>query len=131
MSMTDTSVEFAESATDPVERDVTTPAPEPYRTRRERFLEQIGGGVAVFCSAPELIKSRDTDVPYRQNSELYYLTGFPEPAVAVLTPHDPGHRFTLFVRPRDPEKETWDGPPSRRAVFVLRWTRATFASATA
>ncbi|HEU4558512.1 MAG TPA: aminopeptidase P N-terminal domain-containing protein [Longimicrobium sp.] len=107
---TDKAVEFAESASDSVERDVTTPAPEPYGSRREHLLEQIGQGVAVFCSAPELIKSRDTDIPYRQNSELYYLTGFPEPAVAVLTPHDAAHRFTLFVRPRDLEKETWNGP---------------------
>jgi len=78
--------------------------------RRERFLAEIGDGVAVLCSAPELIKSRDTEVLYRQDSDFFYLTGFREPGVAVLTPHDPEHRFTLFVRPRDPEKETWNGP---------------------
>lgn len=84
--------------------------PEDYRRRRERVLEHIGSGVAVLASAPELIKSRDTEVPYRQNSDFFYLTGFLEPeAVAVLTPHDPDHRFTLFVRPRDPERETWSG----------------------
>lgn len=84
--------------------------PEDFRRRRERFLEQIGGGVAVLAAAPELVKSRDTEVPYRQNSDFFYLTGFLEPeAVAVLTPHDPEHRFTLFVRPRDPERETWSG----------------------
>ncbi|HEX6039873.1 aminopeptidase P N-terminal domain-containing protein [Longimicrobium sp.] len=84
--------------------------PEDFRRRREAVLEQVGQGVAVFAAAPELMKSRDTDVPYRQNSDFFYLTGFLEPgAVAVLTPHDPEHRFTLFVRPRDPEKETWSG----------------------
>ncbi|HEX8395657.1 MAG TPA: aminopeptidase P N-terminal domain-containing protein [Longimicrobium sp.] len=83
---------------------------DPFRARRERFLDAIGEGVAVLAAAPELIKSRDTDVRYRQNSDFYYLTGFLEPgAVAVLTPHDPEHRFTLFVRPRDPERETWTG----------------------
>lgn len=84
--------------------------PEDFRRRRERFLEQIGDGVAVLGAAPELVKSRDTEIPYRQNSDFFYLTGFLEPeAVAVLTPHDPEHRFTLFVRPRDPERETWSG----------------------
>ncbi|HWK88347.1 MAG TPA: aminopeptidase P N-terminal domain-containing protein, partial [Longimicrobium sp.] len=84
--------------------------PEVFLARRERFLERIGGGVAVFAAAPELLRSRDTEVPYRQNSDFFYLTGFLEPqAVAVLTPHDPEHRLTLFVRPRDPEKETWSG----------------------
>jgi Xaa-Pro aminopeptidase len=91
--------------------DPPAPAPDDvYRARRERFLEGIGEGVAVLCSAPELIKSRDTEIRYRQDSNLFYLTGFREPAVAVLTPHDEGHRFTLFVRPRDPEREVWDGP---------------------
>ena len=67
-------------------------------------------GVAVLAAAPELVKSRDTEIPYRQNSDFFYLTGFLEPgAVAVLTPHDDEHRFTLFVRPRDPERETWSG----------------------
>jgi Xaa-Pro aminopeptidase len=83
---------------------------DPFHRRRERFLEAIGDGVAVLCSAPELIKSRDTEIRYRQDSDFFYLTGFAEPGVAVLTPHDGEHRFTLFVRPRDPERETWNGP---------------------
>ena len=83
---------------------------DPFRRRRERFLEAIGDGVAVLCSAPELIKTRDTEIRYRQDSDFFYLTGFAEPGVAVLTPHDGEHRFTLFVRPRDPERETWNGP---------------------
>ena len=86
-------------------------SPELFRARRERVLEQVGNGVVLLGSAPELFRSRDTEVPYRQNSDLYYLTGVEEPeAVAVLTPHDPSHRFTLFVRPRDAERERWNGP---------------------
>jgi Xaa-Pro aminopeptidase len=88
------------------------PPPDPavHRERRERLLSAIGNGVAIFPGAPELRKSRDTDVPYRQDSDLHYLTGFPEPgAVAVFTPHDSERRFTLFVRPRDAEREVWDG----------------------
>ena len=89
------------------------PAPgvdDVFRRRREQVLERLGAGVAVFCAAPELLKSRDTEHRYRQDSDLHYLTGFPEPeAVAVLTPHDPAARFTLFVRPRDAKRERWDG----------------------
>src|SRR3954471_5663458 len=86
------------------------PPVDSFRARREAFMAQIGDGVAVLCSAPELRKSRDTEIRFRQDSDFYYLTGFTEPGVAVFTPHDDGHRFTLFVRPRDPEKETWNGP---------------------
>jgi Xaa-Pro aminopeptidase len=83
---------------------------EVFRARRERLLEQVGDGVVVLTAAPELLKSRDTDVRYRPDSDVWYLTGFGEPgAVAVLTPHDPEARLTLFVRPRDPERETWTG----------------------
>jgi len=84
---------------------------DTFRRRRERFLAAIGEGVAVLPAGPELLKSRDTEIRYRQGSDFHYLTGFPEPgAVAVLTPHDPEHRLTLFVRPRDPEREVWNGP---------------------
>lgn len=105
----------AEPAEGPIESapaadGVRSRGPEEFRARRERFLDSIGNGVAVLVAAPELIKSRDTDIAYRQNSDFFYLTGFLEPgAVAVLTPHDAEHRFTLFVRPRDPERETWTG----------------------
>jgi Xaa-Pro aminopeptidase len=86
------------------------PDKAPYRARRERLLGAIGEGVAVFAAAPELVKSRDTEYPYRPDSNLYYLTGFREPeAVAVFTPHEDDARFILFVRPRDPEKEAWSG----------------------
>ncbi len=82
----------------------------PYQKRREQFLSRLGAGVAILPAAPELLLSRDTEVPFRQNSDLFYLTGYDEPgAVAVLTPHDAERRFTLFVRPRDPERERWNG----------------------
>ncbi|HEX8362049.1 MAG TPA: aminopeptidase P N-terminal domain-containing protein [Longimicrobium sp.] len=84
---------------------------EIHRLRRERFLGEIGGGVAILCALPELVKSRDTEIRYRPDSDLFYLTGFAEPGtVAVLTPHDAEHRLTLFVRARNPERELWDGP---------------------
>lgn len=90
------------------------PAPRPpaelFRGRREELLRRIGNGVAIIPAPPELVKSRDTEIVYRTSSDLYYFTGAQEPeAVAVLTPHDPEHTFTLFVRPRDPAREAWTG----------------------
>ncbi len=88
---------------------------ETFQGRRERLLETLADGVAVLPAAPELLISRDTEVRYRPDSNLFYLTGFSEPgAVAVLTPHDPEHRYTLFVRDRDPERERWNGPRTGR-----------------
>lgn len=81
-----------------------------YAKRRKDFLERLGKGVAIFASAPTSIRSNDTEYRYRQNSDLYYLTGLTEPeSVCLLMPEHPDHKFVLFVRPRNPEKEIWDG----------------------
>jgi Xaa-Pro aminopeptidase len=81
-----------------------------HATRREHFLERLGKGVAILPAARTKYRSRDTEIRFRQDSDFFYLTGFDEPdAVAVLTPHDPERRFTMFVRPRDAEREVWDG----------------------
>ena len=66
--------------------------------------------VAILPSARSAQRSNDTDYRYRPDSDFYYLTGFDEPeAIAVIAPADEGQRYTLFVRPRDPEREIWDG----------------------
>ncbi len=73
-------------------------------------MSQLPGGVAVFPSAPVAIRNNDVEHEYRQDSDFYYLTGFDEPeAVLVLATCHPQHRTVLFVRPRDPEREVWDG----------------------
>lgn len=79
--------------------------------RRRRFMASIGeGAAAIFPAAPEQVRSGDVDHRFRQNSDLHYLTGFPEPgAVCVLAPGHPEGEFVLFVRPRDAERETWTG----------------------
>jgi Xaa-Pro aminopeptidase len=85
--------------------------PAVHRARRDRFVREIGGGAAILVALPELVKSRDTEIRYRPDSDLFYLTGFPEPStVAVLTGAEGAARLTLFVRPRNPEREVWDGP---------------------
>ncbi|MGB3492022.1 MAG: aminopeptidase P N-terminal domain-containing protein [Elainellaceae cyanobacterium] len=81
-----------------------------YRQRREKFMEKLGQGTAVLRSAPHAVMHNDVEYNFRQDSDFYYLTGFNEPsAVAVLAPHHDEHRYILFVRPKDPLKETWSG----------------------
>jgi Xaa-Pro aminopeptidase len=81
-----------------------------YQKRRAavaRALKSAGGGVAVLPTAPELPRNRDTDFPYRHDSYFYYLTGFTEPG-AWLAIESSG-KSTLFCRPKDLEREIWDG----------------------
>jgi Xaa-Pro aminopeptidase len=81
-----------------------------YRQRRDRLMEKIGQGTAIFQSAPTAVMHNDVEYVFRQDSDFFYLTGFNEPeAVVVLAPHHAEHKFILFVQPKDPEKETWTG----------------------
>jgi Xaa-Pro aminopeptidase len=65
--------------------------------------------VAIIPSAREAVRSNDTQYRFRQDSDFYYLTGFEEPeSIAVMAPSRE-EQYTLFVRPRDPEREIWDG----------------------
>ncbi len=82
-----------------------------YAARRKALLERTGPGVIVIPAAPTFIRNNDVEHEYRQSSDFFYLTGFDEPdSVLVLSSRDGQHASTLFLRERDPERETWDGP---------------------
>ncbi len=81
-------------------------------TRRRRQLMRIMGrdAIAILPGAPVRRRNGDVDYHYRQDSDFQYLTGFDEPeAVAVLVPGRSQGEYVLFVRDRDPARETWDG----------------------
>ena len=81
-----------------------------FAQRRQRLMETMGqGAIALIPAAPERTRNRDTHYPYRQDSDFYYLSGFPEPeALMVLMPGSESP-YTLFCRERDPLMETWNG----------------------
>jgi Xaa-Pro aminopeptidase len=82
-----------------------------FATRRQQLLDVMGAGVAMFASAPLAVRNNDVEHPYRQDSDLYYLTGLEEPeSVLLLTNQHEEHQTILFVRPRKREREIWDGP---------------------
>jgi len=65
--------------------------------------------IAIIPAAHEATRSYDTEYKFRQDSDFWYLTGFPEPdAIAVIDPKAK-KPYTLYVRPRDLEMETWFG----------------------
>ena len=66
--------------------------------------------IAIIPGAREVTRSRDTEYPFRQNSDLFYVTGFEEPdAVLVLVPGRRQGQVVLFCRERDPDMELWNG----------------------
>ena len=81
-----------------------------FAERRQQLLESMGpDAVAIFVGSGLATRSADTEFPFRQDSDFWYLTGFDHPdAVAILSTRE-GPDFTLFVQPRDRAAETWTG----------------------
>jgi Xaa-Pro aminopeptidase len=80
------------------------------RKQLKRFIDRLDeNSVAIIPAAHEKTRSYDTEYKFRQDSDFWYLTGFPEPdAIAVITPGAKDD-YVLYVRPRDPLMETWYG----------------------
>ncbi|MDG2288628.1 MAG: aminopeptidase P N-terminal domain-containing protein, partial [Woeseiaceae bacterium] len=56
---------------------------------------------------------------YRQDSDFYYMTGFPEPeAVVVLAPGRASGEYLIFCREKNSEREQWDGKRAGQAGAV-------------
>ncbi len=84
--------------------------PSVFAKHRKAYMESMGpNSVALIGSPPELLRNGDATYTYRQCSDLYYLSGFSEPGATVVLRTDADKPYTLFVRPKDPERETWDG----------------------
>jgi Xaa-Pro aminopeptidase len=99
--------------------------PAVFTARRDAYMQAIGAsGVAIVRSLPERLRNGDALYAFRQHSDLVYLTGFVEPdTTLVLRPGAESERVIMFVRPRDPELEVWDG---RRAG--LEGAKATYGA---
>ncbi len=84
---------------------------QEFARRRKALMAMMEpNSIAIVPAAPERIRSRDTEHHYRQDSDLFYLSGFAEPkAVLVLIPGREHGEYVLFVRERNRERETWDG----------------------
>jgi Xaa-Pro aminopeptidase len=82
-----------------------------YASRRRDLMAMMqGNSIAVIAAAPEKIRSKDTHYPYKQSTNLSYLSGFPEPqSVMLLIPGRSQGEVVFFCRDKDPLRETWDG----------------------
>src|SRR5690242_12988170 len=79
--------------------------------RRERAAQLIGpqSFLILFSTEPR-VYTNDVDYPYRQENNLYYLTGLKQKgATLVLLPGNTKMREILFMPRRDPRAETWTG----------------------
>lgn len=90
---------------------MTISLPEFQRRREKLLAKMAAGSAAIVFAAPERTRSADTEYPFRQDSDFWYLTGFNEPEAAlVLIKSDESHSHSvLFNRVRDLTAEVWFG----------------------
>lgn len=83
-----------------------------YAKRREKVLRALEGAAGLVLAGTGAVS--DLPAGSRQtHGHFWYLTGLDqETGAAVLfdpSAEDPDRRITLFLRPRDPEMERWNG----------------------
>ncbi|MEZ4238170.1 MAG: aminopeptidase P N-terminal domain-containing protein [Myxococcota bacterium] len=92
-----------------------------FADHRRRLLERLPADEAVLVfGGPVRPRNADSDHRYRPDSDVYWLTGWEDPEVAVFV--RPGDEpLTMFVQPKDREREVWDGrrpgPEGAREAF--------------
>ena len=79
-----------------------------FKARRAALMESLDGGVAVMFGtggSKAIVKTG-----FVQESDFYYLTGISEPGAAlILAPGEHRYKEILYLQPRNPEVENWDG----------------------
>lgn len=86
-----------------------TENPDIFKKRRARVIAGLKGAALLVAAHPEQIRNDDVHHQYRQDSNLYYLTGFEEPESFLLIRPGSSAETVMFVRQKNVERETWDG----------------------
>lgn len=81
------------------------------KIRQDILKHAIGNeAVAIVATAPQAGGNVENIAPYRQASDFYYLTAFPEPeAMAVFIPGRTGGEYILFSEAISAEATLWHG----------------------
>jgi Xaa-Pro aminopeptidase len=80
-----------------------------FKERRRTLAPRMKGGALILHANPEYIRNNDVHHSYRQDTNMFYLTGFEEPETILVFRPGQVPETILFVRPKDVFRETWDG----------------------
>jgi len=87
--------------------------PEIFTRNRRRFINEMRpNSIAIFVSNDEMPVNGDALYPFKQNSDLFWLSGIvQEDSMVILFPDNPDPKYRevlVLVRPNE-LKEKWDG----------------------
>jgi Xaa-Pro aminopeptidase len=102
--------------------EAATVDPDVFKERRQALMEKLDGRVAVLYGA-EGQHGAVVEELFIQEPSFYYLTGISEPGAAlILAPEEKQYKEILYLQPRDPDVENWNG---RRAPLGYALEEAT------
>ena len=78
-----------------------------------KFIESLekeeGTQAALFFAPKHHLRNGDAEYPYRQSSDILYLTGWEDAGMALLIRPHAKKKVVMFVPPKDPKMEIWTG----------------------
>src|SRR5580700_8894715 len=87
--------------------------PELFKQNRKDFSKEMKkNSLAVFVSNDIITQSADASYTWRQNPDLFYLSGIDqEETFLIIFPDAPEEKYkeVLFVRKTDQLIQTWEG----------------------
>lgn len=87
--------------------------PQLFKNNRKRFTERLrSNSIAIFQANDEFPRSGDQSYVFKQNPDLFYLTGIDqEQTILILFPDcpDPLYREVLFLRQTSEQIAIWEG----------------------
>jgi Xaa-Pro aminopeptidase len=106
---------------------------ELFTLNRKRLVKELeGSSLAVFNSNDTMPTNADGTMPFRQNNDLFYLTGVEqEESILVICPDFPDKKYreVLFLREPSELLEKWEGHKLTRkeaqeltGVQTVAWT---------
>jgi Xaa-Pro aminopeptidase len=97
-----------------------------FADRRDKLAKTMAGGALILASPEETIRNGSVHHSFRQDSSLYYLTGFEEPGSIFVFRPGMTPETVLFCRTKNRERETWDGfrfgPAEAKTQFRMEQT---------
>lgn len=100
---------------------------QEFQQRRMRLLAALPeGSIVILFGEKTRFRNHDSEYPFRQNSDFYYLSGFSEPdAVLVLIksqqPEKKADQFILFCHQASPDEEIWTGKRASLSEILVEY----------
>ena len=104
-----------------------------YTDNRSRLLERLSSNCAVLITSNDIMPTNaDGVMPFRQNNDLFYLTGIDqEDTCLLLAPHFPDEalRQILFLKKTNEHIKIWEGQKlnkeqgsERSGIATVKWS---------